>query len=202
MREAIREIDSAADEVRNALGLAIANRHHASKRLMETTSKHEELAGKAQFAIEQGRDELAEAAIARQIDMEAQLPVLEATLRELSSEQSELESYISALMARKREMEGDLSAFLESRKASPATGEGGRSDAASVSAGNHGLRADRRADKAESAFNRALGGVSGVGATTRPDSDTAAKLAELETIAREHRVQERLAALKATKGQE
>ena len=201
MREAIREIDRATDEVRDALGRAIANRHHASRRLMEATSKHEELAEKARFAVDQGRDELAEAAIARQIDMEAQLPVLEAALSDLSSEQHELEGYVSALIARKREMEADLTAFVESREASCADGENGSSDNGSGHAVGHGLQADRRADKAESAFNRVLQGASGIGATARADSETAAKLAELEAVTRAHRVQERLAAMKATKGE-
>ena len=44
-----------------------------------------------------------------------------------------------------------------------------------------------------------MAGASGIGATIASDADTAAKLAELEQVARTHRVQERLAALKATK---
>ena len=59
MRESIREIDSAADDVRHELGHAIANRHNANKRLMEATSKHEDLSEKARFALDQGRDDLA-----------------------------------------------------------------------------------------------------------------------------------------------
>ena len=43
MKEAIREIDRAIDEVRDHLGLAIANRHNATKRLAEANAKHEEL---------------------------------------------------------------------------------------------------------------------------------------------------------------
>ncbi len=191
MREAIREIDEAANEVRDTLGRTIANRHHANKRLMDATSKHEALAENARFAIEKGRDDLAEAALARQIDMEAQMPVLEATLRDLSTEQAELEGFVAALLARRREMESDLDAFIESRGTVTDDGNG---DAAPVVA--HGHKADRRAEKAEGAFNRVLQGASGVSATTRADSETAARLAELEAITREHRVKERLAALK------
>lgn len=201
MREAIREIDRATDDVRDVLGRTIANRHHASRRLMEATSRHEELAEKARFAVEQGREELAEAAIARQLDLEAQLPVLDSALSDLSSEQSELEGYVSALIARKRDMETDLAAFVESRAASGAPGENGTSDTMPGDAAGHGLHADRRAGKAESAFSRVLQTASGIGATVRADSETATMLAELETVAREHRVQERLAMLKATKGE-
>lgn len=198
MRESIREVEQATGEVRDALGRAIANRHHANKRLMEATSKHEDLAEKARFAVEQGRDDLAEAAIARQLDMEAQIPVLEAALNDLAGEQAELEGYVSALLARKREMEGDLAIYLETREAAQADAAKGKGAPAKA----HGVRAEGKADSAESAFNRVLQGASGVAATTGADAGTAAKLAELETVAREHRVQERLAALKAIKGQD
>ncbi len=197
MREAIREIGQATDDVRAALGRTIANRHHASKRLMAANAKHEELGEQAQFAVGQGRDDLAEAAIARQLDMEAQIPVLESALKDIAVEQAELESYVTALLARKREMEAELASFLESRKA--ASGDDGPGSEA-VPAELGGLAAERRAERAESAFNRVLEGASGVVAMTSADSATAAKLAELERVAREHRVQERLATLKATKG--
>lgn len=191
MREAIREIDDAANEVRAMLGRTIANRHNASKRLMDATSRHEELAEDARFAIDNGRDDLAEAAVARQIDMEAQMPVLEATLSDLSSEQAELESYVAALVARKREMEADLDTFIRSRSA----GDSGDNADASPDTGR-GMSADRRAAKAEDAFSRVLHGASGVSATARADRETAARLSELETITRQHRVKERMAELK------
>lgn len=195
MRESIREVDRATDDVRAALGQAIARRHHANKRLMETTSKHEELAEQARFALEQDRDDLAEAAIGRQMDVEAQIPVLESTLKELAAEQGELEGYVSALLARKREMEADLNTFVEARKATTNGGTGGDD----VNVGAPGNGAERRVGKAETAFNRVLQSASGVAATSGADAETAAKLAELETITREHRVKERLAALKAVK---
>lgn len=195
MREAIREIETATDEVRAALGRTIANRHHANKRLMDANAKHEELGEQARFAVEQSRDDLAQAAIARQLDMEAQMPVLETALKEIAAEQSELESYVTALLARKREMEAELANYLDMR--TPATGEGAVSDKAP--AAMRGVNAERRADKARGAFNRVLQGATGIAATASADKTTAAKLAELEQVAREHRVQERLAALKATK---
>ncbi len=195
MRESIREVEKAADDVRDELGRTIAKRHHTNKRLMETAAKHEELASKAAFAIDQGRDDLAEAAIARQLDMEAQIPVLEATLKELTDEQSELEGYISALLARKREMEAELKSLLDSQvTAASAVSVAGQPKPAEVA----GLAAAKRADGADRAFNRVLQSVSGVAASTRSDPDTAPKLAELEKVARDHRIQERLAALKAS----
>ena len=189
MKEAIREIDSAIDEVRDQLGLAIANKHHANKRLMEASAKHEDLAEKLRLAVDQNRDDLAEAAIARQLDLEAQIPILEDALKDASAEETELESYISALTGRRREMEEDLQTYLASRPAETQAGP----DAP------RGARPERKAENAETAFNRVLRGATGVPGTAGADRDTAAKLAELEKVTRDNRIKERLAALKAVK---
>ena len=189
MKEAIREIDSAIDEVRDQLGLAIANKHHANKRLMEASAKHEELAEKLRLAVDQERDDLAEAAIARQLDLEAQIPVLEDALKDASLEESELESYISALTGRRREMEEDLQTYLASRP----------KETEALAGGAENAQPDRKVENAETAFNRVLRGATGVPGTAKADNDTAAKLAELEMVSRENRIKERLAALKAVK---
>ncbi len=195
LREAIREVERAIDEVRDRLGTVLANAHHAEKRRSETDAKLVELAEQARFAVGQSRDDLAEAAIARQLDLEAQLPVLDAARRDVAAEQSELEGYISALQARKREMEADLKVYLEQQTAAGTAQPGAEPPAKS------GLDAERRADKAEAVFNRVLEARTGIPATPSGDKSAAAKLAELEKLAREHRVKERLAALKATGGE-
>ncbi|MEL6365246.1 MAG: PspA/IM30 family protein [Pseudomonadota bacterium] len=192
MKEAIREVDRALDEVRDQLGLALANKHHANKRLAETNAKHEQLAEKIDFAVSQGRDDLAEAAIARQLDLEAQIPVLESALKDAAEQETELEGYVSALLGRRHEMEEDLQAFLDSRSQTPETG-------GTPGAPGGGATPERRADKAETAFNRVLRGATGLSGTVKADRETAAKLAELEKAARLNRVKERLAAVKAMK---
>ncbi|MEZ5816208.1 MAG: PspA/IM30 family protein [Hyphomicrobiaceae bacterium] len=195
LREAIREVDSATDDVRDRLGLVIANAHHAEKRRKEADLKLQELAKQARFAVSQGRDDLAEAAIARQLDLEAQLPVLEAARSDLASEQRELEGYVAALQARMREMEADLSSYLQQHPASET--EAARSGEPPA---RTGLEAERRTGKAEAAFHRVLEARTGVPGTPSADTASAAKLAELEKLSREHRVKERLAALKASDG--
>jgi len=192
MREAIREVERAIDDVRAELGKAAANKHHANKRLMEAGAKHEALAEQIELAVSEGRDDLAEAAISRQLDLEAQIPLLESALSEAGERETELEGYVTALQGRKREMESDLQTFLSSRAQ---TGAGGSAD--TPEAGERG--AEQRADKAESAFNRVLSGQTGLAGSVKADRETAAKLAELEGIARNNRVKERLAALKAAK---
>ena len=49
-----------------------ARKHLASERLMEENRKHEDLSEKIEFALKESREELAEAAVARQLDIEAQ----------------------------------------------------------------------------------------------------------------------------------
>jgi phage shock protein A len=193
MREAIREVERAIDDVRAELGLAAANRHHANKRLMETASKHEALAEQLETAVSEGRDDLAEAAIGRQLDLEAQIPLLETAFAEASEREQELEGYIKALQGRRQEMMSDIETFLSSRvdTAAPGSNAGG-------AAGRPG-GAEVRAEKAEGAFNRVLHGQTGISGTVKADRETAAKLAELESISRSNRIRERLATLKATK---
>ena len=133
MEQAIREIDEAIDEVRAELGRVIASKHLANTRLMQENNKHDDLAEKIQLAVKQGRDDLAEAAIAQQLDIEAQIPVLENTIGEASAQEKELEGYINALQAKKREMRKELQEFSEARRSIPATAAGG--DTATRNAG-------------------------------------------------------------------
>ena len=107
MEQAIREIDGAMEEVRTELGRTIAGKHLANTRLQEENTKHEDLAGQIELAVSEGRDELAEIAIAQQIDIEAQIPVLERTITVGSETEHELEGYLSALHAKRREMEDE-----------------------------------------------------------------------------------------------
>ena len=159
---------------------------------MEENRKHEDLIEKIELAIKEGRDDLAEAAISRQIDIEAQIPVLEATISDCGNSEKELEGYISALLAKKREMQEDLRQFRESTKET-ITSSASISDAGVEVSSD----VDRKVAKAESAFERIAEKATGIPGGGRPaDRPTATKLAELEEIARKNRIQERLAAIK------
>jgi len=199
MEQAIREIDSVVDDVRVELGRVVANKHLANKRLMDENRKHEDLAEKIELAVNEGRDDLAEAAISQQIDIEVQIPVLEATISECANKEKELEGYISALQAKKREMKSDLQQFREAQKESVAFQSGTDSGVAVVSSGGN---VQSRVDKAGSAFDRVFEKATGVPVGTQPsDRSTASQLAELEELARKNRIQERLASIKGKTGQ-
>lgn len=187
MQQAVRELDKVADEVRQELGRAAANRHLAQQQHADLNRRHVELSAQIEQAIAQQRDELARAAVARQLDIEAQLPVLEATLGDLAREESELKGYADALRGKKRDMEDAITAFVASRKAaaSPASG---------VGAG----QTQARADAAAGAFDRIYQRQTGLTAATQGASlEQAAKLKELDDMVRANKVEERLAQFKS-----
>jgi phage shock protein A len=191
-QQALREIDKAVDDVRVELGRTIASRHLAAKRLTEQSSRHEELTGQVELALREGREDLARAAVEHQLDVEVQIPVLESTVAEGAKRESELEGYAAALQAKRREMEEAFQSMLKARvqaeeQAAVAGAAHGGAGTASVA---------RRVEDATSAFDRlmsrqgapALGGV---------DRDRDSRLAELDRLSRNNRVDERLAALRA-----
>jgi phage shock protein A len=188
MEQAIREIDEAIDDVRAELGKSAANKHLATSRLMEENRKHEELSAQIELAVTQSRDDLASVAIARQLDIEAQIPVLESTISDCQNRERELEGYVAALQAKKREMQEAVRQFLASRAV--AQTPGAQPAAASSVTG--------KVERAESAFDHVLQKQAGLtGLAPVPDRATASKLAELNDLARSNRIQERLAAVKA-----
>jgi phage shock protein A len=184
MREAIREVDRAIDDVRAELGRVGSKRLQAARHVKLTLERVDELTRKAQFSLTQGREDLAEAAIARQVDLEVQIPILEATQKEALAEEEKLEACRTALMARKRDMEADLAAW-----------RAGRSDAvvAGIVQDDRVARVEKRAEQARAAFDRA----SGFSSTPDADPGASAKFAEIDRLARQARIAERVAALRA-----
>lgn len=188
LQQTLREIDGAIDEVRAELGRTLAAKHLSSKRLTEQSSRHEELTAQAELAMREGREELARAAVEQQLDIEAQIPVLEATVAESGRREAELEGYVSALLAKRREMdEAFRSMILARERGAEQAGAGpGATGAGGVA---------QRVESATGAFDRLMAreGAPGIGGVDRAQG---AKLAELEALARRNRVEERLAALK------
>ncbi len=158
-QQALREVDQAIDEVRAELGRAIAARHLAAKRLTEQSSRHDDLSAQIELALGQDREDLIRAALEHQLDIEAQIPVLETAVADAAQRQAELEGYLAALQATRREMAEDLTDLTAARAKAP-----------------------------------------------QPPTDAelarGAKLSELERLARGHRIDERLAALRAARRSE
>lgn len=194
MEQALRELNEAIDDVRAELGREVAYKHLVSKRIAEENRRHEELSAQLEVALSENRDELAEAAIARQLDIEAQIPVLEQSLAERAAKEKELEGYVTALQAKKREMQDELQSFSAARKEAGS----GAANGAQSAAGTKGSGVASRVANAESAFERVLRKHTGLNSSAvGTDPKDAAKLAELENLARQNRIKERLAQAKA-----
>ena len=190
MNESIREIERAVDEVRAELGKVLAQKHLAAKKMADESNRHEAIDANLQAAVDAGRDDLAEAGIAEQMDIEARLPILENTIADCAAQEKELKGFIAALQAKKREMQQQLQDW---RAAQQSVGAG-------KAAGGNGSdlnRIARDAEKSGNAFDRVMGRQNSVHSST--DAAQLAKLKELEDLSRNNRIAERLAALKAGK---
>ena len=184
MAEAIREIDEAMDDVRAELGKATAQKHNANQRLASENNRHEDLNGKIRLALDEDREDLAEAAAASQLDLEAQLPIIEKTIADATDREQELKSYLQALQGRKRDMEQDLARVTETIAERDGKGDG------AVTTDNDGGAVNRRVENASNTFERVSRSVTGVpAAATEADP---AKLAELDELQRRERIKERL----------
>jgi pspA/IM30 family protein len=188
MNESIREIERAVDEVRAELGKVLAQKHLAAKKMADESNRHEAIDANLQAAVDAGRDDLAEAGIAEQMDIEARLPILENTIADCAAQEKELEGFIAALQAKKREMQQQLQDWRAAQQ---------NIDTGKTAGGNGSNlnRIARDAEKSGNAFDRVMGRQNSVHNST--DAAQLAKLKELEDLSRNNRIAERLAALKA-----
>ncbi|WP_345985624.1 hypothetical protein WCX49_00475 [Sulfurimonas sp. HSL-1656] len=177
-QQAIREIDNAVTEVRTELGKEKVELHAITKRIAEAKTDHAELLQQIETAVREERDDLAEAGIARQMDIEVQRGVLEEARSLSEADIKKYQGYVDAMLARKREIE---EAFAQKEAAAKEVHGSGTAKAA--------------VDRAENAYNRIMGG----GAPVTPQrSDDEAALDELAELDRKSRIQSRLSALKST----
>lgn len=189
MEQAIREADAVVADVRHELGTTSANRHLAQQQHLNLNRQHEALSEQLGLALAQQREDLARTAVARQLDIEAQLPVLESTLAEFARQEAELRGYVEALLAKRREMDTALAEFRKSRQAAQASVAPGRPA---------GGGTDQRMAAATGAFDRVHQRQTGLSATAAGATlQQAAQLKELDDLVREGRIEERLAQWKA-----
>ena len=195
MEQGLRELDGVVGDVRLELGLVSANRHLAQQRHAELNKQHLTLHEQLALAMAQQRDDLARAAVGRQLDIELQLPLLESSLAELAQQEAQHRGVVDALLAKRREMEATLSQFRASRVAAGKTG---------VAAGSLGGMAnvEARVADATGAFDRIYERNTGLAGASGPaDLRQATQLQSLEDLLRQAQIDARLAQLKqATSG--
>jgi phage shock protein A len=189
LEQAIDEVDHAVAEVKSELGRVTAQKHQVTKAMVRLNESHAKLMEQVAEANKAGRDDLIEAAVSRQIDIEDQLPVLQDQLVELNGQEQGLNSAIVGMLAKRNEMEDQL---FDYRKAQEMMAQ--PMDASSPGGVN---RMTGKMEQAEAAFDRMMQKASGLKQSIRrSSSDESAKLVELDNLNRKARVLERMKALK------
>lgn len=188
LNENVREIEKAIDEVRAELGKVVAQKHLATKKLADESTRHDNLSASIATAISAGRDDLAQVGISEQMDIEDRLPVLENTIVDCANQEKEFEGFIVALQAKHREMKQAIIEFQKSKVTSAlAEGIGGTSNIERIA---------NSVQKSGNAFDKVLGRQTGLH-LDGSDTTKLASLQELEQLSRNNRIAERLAKLKS-----
>lgn len=186
LAQAIREIDAAADEVRVELGKATAERHRLDFRRQQLLREKDELAAKVRVAIDEDRDDLAEVGIARQVDIEAQVGVLDRLMADAEEKIIQLGETVDAIAASRREAEQTRKDYQASRAAVASEGT-----AAAGSSGDKVSGAMTKVARAQATTARITGVPAG-----KPNNDAKA-LDELAELQRQREVRSRLERLKS-----
>jgi len=190
MEQAIREADEATEEARSELAQVLTRQHLASSRIARDTDALRALDAQVQLALKEKREDLAREAVARQLDLEAQLSVVQEAADHEAHARADLERMILALDAQRREMREELAAFrAQQDRAVPGV------DAPPMG-GVTGTVAEQRARRAKEVFGDVMSRQTNL---PRPLGSTS-KLQELADLERTHRIDERLAAAKAQQG--
>jgi phage shock protein A len=191
LEQAIDEVDRAIAEVKVELGRITAQKHHVTRTAVRLNEEHGRIGAQLQEAQKQGREDLVEAAISRQIDIEDQLPVLENQLKDLSEQEQNLNAAILGMLAKRNEMDEELSAFRQSQSQMQGQATSGNGDGISKGSASTGM------EQAQQAFDRVLSKATGLHSTgRRSTTEESAKLVELDNLNRKARIAARMKELK------
>jgi phage shock protein A len=180
MKQAIQEVEDVIEDVRVELREAVASKYLANKQLLQKNNSLEELAGQIEIALKEDREDLAEAAISKQLDIEDQLPILEKTLHDCQEEEKELEGYLNALKSKVKEMNHDLNML-----------NAVNDEVESSSSKNSDV--EMRVVRAESSFDQVFQTASELkGVNGRTGIKQEGQLQELEALERQNRIKERM----------
>ena len=182
MREAIRQVVQAADEVRAEQRANAERVADARRRQERARARIAELDGKAHFALGKARDDLASAAVSTQLDLEAELARLDRVQADAAEQAVRLDECAAALAARKAQMARELAAFEVAQSEDSAGGAPGRRERKLMD----------RADRAQETFDRVVA-LSGAEAVRRADPQEA----EIDALRRDEAIEARLAAMRA-----
>ena len=115
-REAIRDIERTSDDLRDAHHAATTRRNHALRQQRMFREQLAVLDDKARLALASERQDLAEAALNRQIDFEHQIGRLATTANEAADEAAQLDHALASLTARAEGLQSALDTFEAARR--------------------------------------------------------------------------------------
>ncbi|CAN7574675.1 PspA/IM30 family protein [Ensifer adhaerens] len=182
VEQALREIDAAAEEAKADIGKARAEEYRIQSRREEIVADLNMLEEKIHMAVSSGRDDLAKAGVARQIDLESQTAALDKALADARIHLDEGQKALQAVFATRREAEARLADLKRSLTQYP----------------DEPAAARARNNPADGAA-RAAAVVSRVTGVPAGSNATSAELDELDRLHREQAIEARLAKFKAGK---
>jgi phage shock protein A len=194
LEETVRETDSAIEDLIDERNARAVDQHNAARRLATIKVKLSELATALATAIEQDMEDHAREVISSQMDLEKQEPVVQDTLDNAKADVEELDEAIEALRAKKREMKAELAEYLKMKAAE----EAGSAEPGAVPPTIASTNAARKAEQAQATFDRVVERKTGLPSGLSSGIKSAKALSELQAVSRGNRIDERLAAAKAS----
>lgn len=187
LRQAVRELDAIVEEAKRERDQATARRLQAVRQRQLYTERLDSMMEKAEWAMKQGREDLAEASVLRQMEFEQQIENLKETEAKASEQEHELEAALATLEIRKAQMEDELAAIEEYQA------EAGELVGGEIVDTNK-LR-EKRAERAEATFDRIMKQTTGSSGMSI-DIETSKKLGELDQMQKRSKVEDRMAELR------
>ena len=188
LEQSVRDIEALTGEVGTELGQIAVQKHTTQRQYNTLNNEHEDLSASIDIALRASKDDLVRAGAARQIDIEAQLPILEASLAELSTKEKDLKSYAEGLVAKKVEMQSAIDGLISAPRAGVSSID--------VPAASGSLAA--RVSGVEAAFDRTFARHTGVVlAGASANLNEGSQLRDLGKLSRDNKIEERLAQLKS-----
>lgn len=187
MRESLRQIERAIGELAADHDRVLGRAVQAEMRSGDLAKELVTLAENARFAMEKKREDLARAALSRQIDVEADIVTLKGVIGDAKKEAVRLLEAQAALRAQHQEMSAELAAFEKAQRSAVPGSPASIASARDV---------DTKVRHAREAFDRVMKASTGLDAHEKAPSDHQ-KVMEIRELQRESAVDERLQALKA-----
>jgi phage shock protein A len=185
VREAARELEQAEERLRSDRQTAQRKGERAAQAQKDIRAKLIELTDHARYALGKGREDLARAAVARQVELEKETGDWETIAAEAKIEAKCIDDALAQVTARRKQIQSEL-ASLEREQSASAPARGGKEGIQS--------RVATAMDKADRIFERAMSERSPV---VEPAEATRA-MADIAAMKRDDAIEERLAALKAS----